>query len=80
MQIPRGTDCQSVLQSLGRGYVSNCRSPKARRVNAGRDVERVGNTDSKPRSGEIVKPGVLTPGMMSSVWATPILYPGGVRS
>src|SRR5450432_2155666 len=28
MQIPRRTDCQSVLQSLGPGYISICRSPK----------------------------------------------------
>jgi len=29
MQIDRRTDCQSVLQSLGPGYVSIRRSPKA---------------------------------------------------
>ena len=28
MQIHRRTDCQSVLQSLGPGYISICRSPK----------------------------------------------------
>ena len=48
MQIHRRTDCQSVLQSLGPGYISICRSPKER---AEPGIARIERTLSIPISG-----------------------------